>query len=113
MPPIDNTTSGGLDDFRAMLLASETESEKSDAWARQQAAVPGFGRRTGARPAIQVLMQDAAALVVEVLQANLSGVGELVAAESTIEFVLLPADTFVPGQGPAELRLGSQRDGID
>lgn len=41
---------------------------------RQQEAILAFGRRSNAQPALSVLMQDAAALVGEMLQAEFSGV---------------------------------------
>ena len=53
--------------------------EQADLLGRTQAAVLAFGRRTNARPRLSVLMQDAAALVAETLDAELRGVAEVVA----------------------------------
>lgn len=58
--------------------------ERADLLARQQAAALAFGRRTNARPRLSVLMQDAAALVAETLEAELGGVGEVVADGTTL-----------------------------
>ena len=51
-----------------------------DARARQHAAVLAFGRCTNVQPNLSVVTQDAAALVAEILEAPLSGAGEVVAA---------------------------------
>lgn len=48
-----------------------------DGRARRQAAIVAFGRRTVARPALAVLMQDAVALVGEILGTGLAGVTEV------------------------------------
>ena len=45
--------------------------------ALQQHAVLAFGRRTNAQPPLAVLLQDAVALVGEILHAPLGGVGEV------------------------------------
>ncbi len=48
-----------------------------DARARYQAAIVAFGRRTIARPTLALLMQDAVALVGEILGTGLAGVTEV------------------------------------
>jgi len=56
----------------------ETQPEQLNALARQQAALLAFGRRSNARPELSVLMQDAVALVSEVLGADFSGVDRVI-----------------------------------
>jgi len=64
-----------------MAAVVETQPEQLGALARQQAALLAFGRRSNARPELSVLMQDAVALVSEVLSADFSGVGQVVAGK--------------------------------
>jgi len=56
----------------------ETQPKQLNALARQQAALLAFGRRSNARPELSVLMQDAVALVSEVLGADFSGVDRVI-----------------------------------
>ncbi|HUT10709.1 MAG TPA: GAF domain-containing protein [Thermoguttaceae bacterium] len=64
-----------------MAASVETQPEQFNAFARQQAALLAFGRRSNARPELSVLIQDAVALVSEVLGADFSGVGQVVAGK--------------------------------
>lgn len=47
-------------------------------FSRRQAAIVAFGRRTIARPSVALLMQDAVALVGEILETELAGIGEVI-----------------------------------
>lgn len=76
-----------------MLAGIEPRSEQVDPRARQQAAVLAFGSRTNARPQLSVLMQDAVVLVAEILQANLTGVGEVVADGRTLTLTIAAIGT--------------------
>jgi PAS domain S-box-containing protein len=51
---------------------------------RQQEAVLAFGRRANARPPLRVLMQDAVALVTDVLGADLTGIGEIAPGQTLV-----------------------------
>lgn len=65
---------GGASDF---LSAIQEAALPKEAHARQAAAVLAFGRRANAQPPISILMQDAVALVSEVIGERLCGVGEV------------------------------------
>jgi PAS domain S-box-containing protein len=67
----------GADRLGGMLAGLESKWENLDPRARQQVALLAFGRRSNARPAMAVLMQDAVSLAAEVLDADLSGVAEV------------------------------------
>ena len=58
-------------------LLIDIKNEPMEQHALQQQAVLAFGRRTNAQPPLPVLLQDAVALVGEVLHAELGGVGEV------------------------------------
>ena len=58
-----------------MLGKVDAGPPTADPRARRQQALVAFGRRTNAQPPWDVLMQDAVALVVEILGAELGGVG--------------------------------------
>jgi len=62
-------------DLTAMLGKVDVGPPTADPRARRQQALVAFGRRTNAQPPWNVLMQDAVALVVEILAAELGGVG--------------------------------------
>jgi PAS domain S-box-containing protein len=55
-----------------------------DIRARQQEAVLAFGRRANARPPLVVLMQDAVALVTDVVGADLTGVGKIAQGQTLV-----------------------------
>lgn len=78
------TSSTAEVDAPQILAGLETDLHGLDAHGRRQAAVLAFGRRANARPPLPVLMQDAVALVTEILQADLGGVGEVVADGMTL-----------------------------
>ncbi len=67
-----------LEGLAEVLSSLGSETNHADARARRQAAILAFGRRTIARPALAVLMQDAVALVGEILGTGLAGVTEVV-----------------------------------
>ncbi len=73
-----------LEGLAEVLSGLDPRSGPADAQSRRQAAIVAFGRRTVARPAIGVLMQDAVALVGEVLGAGLAGVTEVTDRGRTI-----------------------------
>ena len=58
-------------------LLIDIKNKPMEPRALQQHAVLAFGRRTNAQPPLPVLLQDAVALVGEVLNAQLGGVGEV------------------------------------
>jgi PAS domain S-box-containing protein len=62
-------------DLTAMLGKVDVGPPAADPRARRQQALVAFGRRTNAQPPWDVLMQDAVALVVEILGAELGGAG--------------------------------------
>jgi PAS domain S-box-containing protein len=55
----------------------EAKHAPPEALVRQQAALVTFGRRASALPSLSVLMQDAVALAIEGLEADLGGVAEV------------------------------------
>ena len=69
-----------------------------DTRARQQEAVLAFGRRADARPPLAVLMQDAVALVTDIVDAELNGAGEIESGQ-TLVFSVSRSDR---GENPAE-----------
>ena len=75
--------SDGVYDVRAMLAEFRTGPE-SDACVLRQAALLALGRRATAHPPLSVLMQDAAALLADVLRADLGGVGVLADADRSL-----------------------------
>ena len=68
----------------------------------QQQAVLAFGRRTNAQPPLAVLLQDAVALVGEVLDAPLGGVGEV--RGDTLVLTVAARDAEGRGAAPQEHR---------
>ena len=58
-------------------LLIDIKNKPMDQRALQQHAVLAFGRRTNAQPPLAVLLQDAVALVGEILHAQFGGVGEV------------------------------------
>lgn len=72
-------TKSGSDSLASILNLLNDQGQHASEFARRQAAVVAFGRRTVARPATALLMQDAVALVSEILGTDLAGIGEVVA----------------------------------
>ncbi len=66
-----------LEGLAEVLSGLGSRADHASDHARRQAALVAFGRRTVARPAIGVLMQDAVALVGEILGTGLAGVTEV------------------------------------
>lgn len=77
MPITEATYAVQLEGLAEILSGLGPDSSHADARARRQAAIVAFGRRTIARPALNVLMQDAVALVGEILGTGLAGVTEV------------------------------------
>lgn len=84
MQSADSTTSGGLASLQAVLAGLDLKPEQLDGRAKQQAAVLAFGRRTTAQPPVSVLMEDAAAMIAEVVGTDRIGVGEVVRGGAAI-----------------------------
>ena len=99
MPPNDSTISAVFDDSSRPPGQSEAQSESMDGSARQQAALLAFGRRANAQPPLLVLMQDAVALVAEIVEADFSGTGEVVDGGSALQLTVAATDQ--PGSDPA------------
>ncbi len=81
------------------ILGPDVKPGPLDLWVRQQEAVLAFGRRSNAQPALPILMQDAGALVGEMLQADFNGVAIL--EGETVLFLSVAAVT-PPSQGPSQ-----------
>ncbi|MCS7303658.1 MAG: PAS domain S-box protein [Thermoguttaceae bacterium] len=86
--PISGETapSDRLRGVESLLAGLEQKAASADPRAKQQAAVLAFGRRTSARPPLNVLLEDAAALIAEVLQLDRIGVGKVVDSGHSIAF---------------------------
>ena len=82
-------------------VAPPSGEEAAEVRARQQAAVLAFGRRADARPSLNVLTQDAVALVAEVLQADLSGASEVVDAGNALSLRIVSSPLDVKPAEPA------------
>ncbi len=77
MPVADTRNALRLEGLSEVVSGLGSQANHTDARARRQAAILAFGRRTIARPSLGVLMQDAVALVGEILQTELAGVTEV------------------------------------
>jgi len=64
-------------DMRQILVSLQDSEEPTNRRAQPQAAVLAFGRRASTLPPLSVLAQDAGAMIAEVLQADLHGIGEV------------------------------------
>jgi PAS domain S-box-containing protein len=89
----------GLDQLRI-----DVKNKPLEPRALQQHAVLAFGRRTNAQPPLPVLLQDAVALVGEVLDAQLGGVGEV--RGDNLVLTVAPRDDQGRGPAPREHRCG-------
>ena len=78
MDSTDNANCSEFTELGAAFSSPGGNPEKADPLVRRQAAVLAFGRRTNAQPSLSVLMQDAVALVAEILHADFSAIGEVV-----------------------------------
>lgn len=74
----ENSMADGLAGMESLLAGLDQQAGPLDARAKQQAAVLAFGRRTSAQPPLNVLIEDAAAMIAEVLQVDRIGVGEVI-----------------------------------
>ncbi len=85
--------STGLSEFREVLGDLDLRDQTRDADPRSlhQSAILAFGRRTVAQPPASVLMQDAVALVAEVLQTELTGIAEF-SGEAALRLTLSERD---------------------
>ena len=66
------------DSLASVLHLLSDEGRHGSEFARRQTAVVAFGRRTITRASTSLLMQDAVALVSEILGSDLAGIGEVV-----------------------------------
>ncbi len=83
-----------------VLAKLGAKSDYADARSRRQAAVVAFGRRTIARPALAVLMQDAVALVGEILGADMAGTTEMADHGASIVTTIASIDSRGPITDP-------------
>jgi PAS domain S-box-containing protein len=86
------TSTVGEFDIQSILSQPDREPGPLGPLVRQQAAVLAFARRTNVQPALSILMQDAAALVAEVLRADLSGVAQVVGGGNTLSLQITGSD---------------------
>ena len=70
----------------SLLIGLQRKAEPQDARAKQQAAVLAFGRRTSASPPLNVLLEDAAAMIAEVLELDRIGVGQVAQSGAVLAF---------------------------
>ena len=76
------TNSPPLENLDSVLSGLAQSWDELDQRGRQQAALLAFGRRSTAGPSISVLLQDACALVAEVLGGEMIGVAEIASGGS-------------------------------
>lgn len=88
-----NPTTTGLNDFRAILKELNGSPEEVAVRARREAAILAFGRRTSAQPQVALLMQDAGALLTEVLEADLNGVAETL-SQNTLSLTISGGEEY-------------------
>jgi len=74
-----NVPNSNIDTTATVVAVGETSAAASDPRARQMAAMLAFGRCASARPETSILMQDAVALVADILGADFGGTGHVVA----------------------------------
>ncbi len=67
-----------FDSLSGLLAGAGGKQQNSDVHARQQAALLAFGRRANAKPPLDVLLQDAVAMLAEILETELMGVAQVV-----------------------------------
>lgn len=84
----EHTTADQLAGVDSLLAGLEQKASPQDIRAKQQAAILAFGRRTSAQPPLNVLLEDAAALIAEVLELDRIGVGQVDASEGVLAFRL-------------------------
>lgn len=82
--PTQSEEANGLARIGSLLEGLDQKAGPKDFWAKQQAAVLAFGRRTSAQPPLKVLLEDAAAMIAEVLELDRIGVGEVEASGSEL-----------------------------
>jgi len=80
----EDTFSAEFNALGDMLANLDSSSPAGDFHARQLSAVLAFGRRANAQPELSVLLQDAVALVAEILEVELSGVGRVIESGATL-----------------------------
>jgi PAS domain S-box-containing protein len=76
MPTLDDNMSDGSSAVAEIPAGIDSPRDGSDSADRRQAAIVTLGRRAIAPPDISLLMQDAAALLAETLDAQFSGVAQ-------------------------------------
>lgn len=77
LAPRDHAPAAAPGDFHLLLAEPGSNLATPEALVRRQAALLALGRRASAQPPANVLIQDALALAVDVLDADLGGMGEL------------------------------------
>ncbi|HOM16143.1 MAG TPA: PAS domain S-box protein [Thermoguttaceae bacterium] len=82
----EKTTADHLAGVESLLAGLDQKAGPMDARAKQQAAVLAFGRRTTVQPPLNVLLEDAAAMIAEVLELDRIGVGQVVESGSALAF---------------------------
>jgi len=92
MPTSDTSGSTGPENLQAVLAGLDLRPEHLDDRSRQQAALLAFGRRTTAQPPVAVLMEDAAAMVAEIVAADRIGVGEVIRGGTALSLTVAGID---------------------
>lgn len=95
-----------LQESRGPSAGPSNRAGLHDLLVRQQEAILAFGRRSNAQPALSVLMQDAAALVGEMLQADFSGVAIVERGEKMFLSVSRVAGPSQPPSQPVTSECG-------
>jgi PAS domain S-box-containing protein len=110
MPAADYDVCAVTDAPKSVVTPDDARAGAHNALSRHHEALLAFGRRTTAQPALKVLIQDAAMLVGETLDADLLGVAE-VCAEARI--ALRVATTRNARSGTVSDAHESSLDGFD
>ena len=84
----DASTPDRLAGVESLLAGLDQKAGPQDARAKQQAAVLAFGRRTSASPPLNVLLEDAAAMIAEALEVDRIGVGQQAQSDAVLAFRL-------------------------
>jgi len=88
----ENTFATEFNALGDMLDNLDSSSPAGDFHARQLSAVLAFGRRASAQPELSVLLQDAVALLAEILEVELSGVGRVTGSGATLVQTIAGSD---------------------
>jgi PAS domain S-box-containing protein len=93
MSAIANTSPAGLDSLPETQAGVADNQPSSEVYARQRAALLAFGRRANAKPPLEVLLQDAAAMIATILGTELMGVARVVADGAGLLLRVAPLGT--------------------